>query len=410
MPGHNLFYYPYASFTDEQLPLLKVAALYFDTLSLLDPVGAGLQSIGAGHDALAAVRQLSDAGMLQPVSPADVLATYSGGIAEGIRRDMLNPEFQRLCADHGGGSWFLSLAKVPHHPEIDQLMRELMGDFARAVSMEAASARDGWGTGDQGASALRNYVEGGRTYEETNPGYDSIVEYRFAEFPLPLGEAIMMNHALYAGLLYSDAMPVTDDPFHNQALSVKLKHAAQDPETRQILMDRAHRTKQGAALLALAALTDDQLRLPILDPRLSLETVLEYRARHEDELQEVREKLAWMARRIEAEPWSDDFARELHHKTIPDLGQALEDVRKSRDAWIKSKRSKLGLAALGIAAGTATAVLTIIAAPLTPIALATGALSLTTGAAIPGASWLLDWRDGKETAKENGLHYLLMYE
>jgi hypothetical protein len=27
--AHNLFYYPYASFTNEQLPLLKVAALYF---------------------------------------------------------------------------------------------------------------------------------------------------------------------------------------------------------------------------------------------------------------------------------------------------------------------------------------------------------------------------------------------
>ncbi len=29
MTDHNLFYYPYASFTNTQLPLLKVAALYF---------------------------------------------------------------------------------------------------------------------------------------------------------------------------------------------------------------------------------------------------------------------------------------------------------------------------------------------------------------------------------------------
>jgi hypothetical protein len=40
MTEHNLFYYPYASFTNAQLPLLKVAALWFDKLVILDPVGA----------------------------------------------------------------------------------------------------------------------------------------------------------------------------------------------------------------------------------------------------------------------------------------------------------------------------------------------------------------------------------
>lgn len=32
MASHKLFYYPYASFTNAQLPLLKVAALWFDKL------------------------------------------------------------------------------------------------------------------------------------------------------------------------------------------------------------------------------------------------------------------------------------------------------------------------------------------------------------------------------------------
>jgi len=38
MAEHNLFYYPYAFFTNAQLPLLKVAALYFDKPAILDPV------------------------------------------------------------------------------------------------------------------------------------------------------------------------------------------------------------------------------------------------------------------------------------------------------------------------------------------------------------------------------------
>jgi hypothetical protein len=44
---------------------------------------------------------------------------------------------------------------------------------------------------------------------------------------------------------------------------------------------------------------------------------------------------------------------------------------------------------------------------VTPVALAIGGLGIVTGTVIPGAEWLLDWRDGKKTIQENGLHYLL---
>ena len=47
MTEHNLFYYPYASFTNAQLPPLKAAALYLDKLVILDPVGASWPTIGA---------------------------------------------------------------------------------------------------------------------------------------------------------------------------------------------------------------------------------------------------------------------------------------------------------------------------------------------------------------------------
>jgi hypothetical protein len=40
MTAHNLFYYPYPSFTNAQPPLLEVAALYFDKAYILDPFGA----------------------------------------------------------------------------------------------------------------------------------------------------------------------------------------------------------------------------------------------------------------------------------------------------------------------------------------------------------------------------------
>ena len=63
MTKHNLFYYLYASFTNAQLPLLTVAALYFDKLYILDPVGASWDTIGADYIARNAITLLKEAGI-----------------------------------------------------------------------------------------------------------------------------------------------------------------------------------------------------------------------------------------------------------------------------------------------------------------------------------------------------------
>jgi hypothetical protein len=58
-----------------------------------------------------------------------------------------------------------------------------------------------------------------------------------------------------------------------------------------------------------------------------------------------------MARRIEAEPWSTEFGRELEHKTIPDILDELDEARKARDAWLKSERGRLALKAANVVVG-----------------------------------------------------------
>lgn len=73
----------------------------------------------------------------------------------------------------------------------------------------------------------------------------------------------MMNHALFAGLLYAGATPITEDPFHNQALSIKLMNASQIPVVKQILADRSQERQMKMNRLATPALTDAQLNLPV---------------------------------------------------------------------------------------------------------------------------------------------------
>ncbi len=181
MNEHNLFYYPYASFTNVQLPLLKVAALYFDKLVILDPVGASWDTVGADHIARDAVQLLKNAGILEIVTPATVLAKYEAPIAEAIRRDMSDRAFLGLCENHSRASgkqrWTLSLAKISQDLQTDQTMRHLMGDLAGEMLLNS----------DTRTRGTDDYV----AYDETEGGaiIDEAVRLRRIESP-PRGPCV----------------------------------------------------------------------------------------------------------------------------------------------------------------------------------------------------------------------------
>jgi hypothetical protein len=388
MSEHSIFYYPYADFKNEQLPLLKVAALYFDKLYILDPHKASyapnsvtLEIDGTVENNL---RLLADPSIsiLKYISPAEVLGKYEQEIAKAVRADMEDEAFQSLCrASWQAARWELALEKVTKELQQDMAMQRLMGELPRAV-----------------ADPQTWYLEAEAPYDFRRGGY-----------PLALGESIMLNHALFGGLLYTGSTPLTDNRFHSQVLALKMRRAMKIPAVREVYEDLVRQRQLKADLLVASALTDSQLKLPVLNPKMPLEEVLEYRAKYADALQEARDKLGWMARRIEAEPWSDEFASELEHKTIPDIADELKEVRKARDSYLKSRRRR-ALVGGGVVVSAATVLLTVFAAPITPVALVIAGLSLYTGVAIPGAEWLLNRSDDKKTMQENGLHYLLMYK
>ena len=398
MSEHSIFYYPYADLKNEQLPLLKVAALYFDKLYILNPHQASyapnsvtLEIDGTVENDLRLLDGREDPSIriLEYISPAEVLGKYEQEIAKAVRADMEDEAFQSLCRVSGQAvRWELALEKVPKELQQDQAMlqqdqamQRLMGELPRAV-----------------ADPQTWYLEAEAPYDFRRGGY-----------PLALGESIMINHALFGGLLYTGSTPLTDDPFHNRVLDLKIQRAKKILAVRQVLEDRIRQRQLRADLLVASVLTDSQLKLPVLNPKMPLEEVLEYRAKYADALQEARDKLGWMARRIEAEPWSDEFASELEHKTIPDIADELKEVRKARDSYLKSRRRR-ALVGSGVVVSAATVLLTVFAAPITPVALVIAGLSLYTGVAIPGAEWLLNRSDDKKTMQENGLHYLLMYK
>ncbi len=405
MNPHTIFYYPYGSFEDAQVPLLKAAALYFDKVYMLDPEKANSGTIGIGAIAKD-VELLEQKGVLVRVAPEEVLSKYEHAIADAIRADLQDPEFVKLCETSGRAQqWTLALAKVPkeirndpQYQPLDRSMQRLMGDLPRSVAPDIIRYSERY------TEVTKVYTE---VYDEVRPSGSQSIEYRYADYPLLLGESIMVNHALFAGLLQAGATPLSDDPFHHKVLSLKIKRARKIPEFRKILEDQARQLKQD--LLALTALQDTQLDLPAMSPKLPLEEVLEYRRSHDSDLQQAREGLGWLAREIGGTPWSKEFADKVDRKTIPSIRRKLEEAKKARDSWLNSQRGRNALDAIGLTLATAAATIPLILSPtpLMPIAIATAALALAGGTGIPALKLVREWREGKTEAMNNGLHYLL---
>jgi hypothetical protein len=408
---HSIFYYPYGNFQDTQALLLKVAALYFDKLNILDPLKASGGRVGSGvveKD----VELLENANILERIEPEEVLQEYEDAITEAIRADLRDPEFVELCESSNRQMWTVALAKVPRDlrddpkfQPMDQAMQRLMGRWREEVPSDYER---------HAAVHEKGYAEVGistPTYDEYREIRGKDVEYRYADYALPLGEAIMVNHALFAGLLHTEATPLTDDPFHNRVLDLKIKRAREIPEVREVLEDRIRQRRLRANAVAWTALRDTDLQLPAMSPELPLEVILEHRGEHSSELERTREALAKLARRIREDPWSEEFAEDLEYQTIPDIEKQLEEARRARDAWIKSKRGRLALKGTGIGLGAAAATVSLLLSPtpLLPIPIIIGLLGLTGSAMIPGLELMQDWREGQGAVTENGLHYLISW-
>jgi len=388
--GLRIFYFPYASLTGTQAPLLKAAALYFDKLILLDPEKASTRAIGAGA-ATADVRALDAEHILEAIAPEDVMREYETLIADAIREDLADPQFRQLCNERDpNGRWTLALAKVPKDKRgdpafapIDRSMQRMLGETVPALAPET-----------------NRYVEQPDTYTEVYDEYRESqfggVEYRVADYPLAVGEAIMINHAIFGGLLYARSTPLTDDPFHSRILEHKLERVMRIPAVRDALEDRVWERKLKHEKFVATALQD--VELGVIPADVPLTKILEYRLKYRDELAEARAKLARMAREIKASPWDKQFAEEVEHTAIPALEKALVPAKKSWVSWVK---------AAGILVGGVTAVVTFHVTPAAPLGAFLLGTTLAKDVALPSLELGLGGGDDKA---KNGLHYLLRFK
>lgn len=404
MQYNSIFYYPYANFFNTKSPILKTAALYFDKLYILDPLKATYSKPGC----LTLAKEPDDIlilekeGILERIAPEEVIHKYEKEISKAIREDMKDLSFRQLCEDKdSNGMWRLAVEKVPKDirtdPEfkpIDKSMQRMMGKIPQGIVNDISRYNE---------VVASKYNEISPTWDEYCETDRNVREYRYADFPLALGESIMMNQALFAGLLYKNATPVTDEEFHSVALGAKINRALDKRQFQRILSKRRTLHQIKTDQVAQHLLTGWQIDFPGFKPNVKIEKILKFRKKHGDELLAARKKLKEIAYQIEETPFTIDFIDELNYKTFPSLKTEISECKKAQKSWI---------AAAGIAAGTAASIISCVINP-TPVH-TVAALGTSLGFfgqnIVPGIEWVKDWRDGKKAKKENGLHYLIRYK
>ncbi len=277
---------------------------------------------------------------------------HQDAIPHAIAEDLQDPEFQRLGARHAGRNarWTLALGKLPNAPQDD-----LVKCFLKRAPAEGNPTRG------------RAGLEAGEP-----PVYD---EMRYDEY------ASIQRHYRY---------------IHATMLGHKIARVRDAPRFASLLGERQRLQVHATRQAAFAALTDAQLG--VMPEGMPVARILDFRGTHASELAEARDRLAWMARTIKSDPWSDEFADHVHHDLVPKLEEALRPARRPWRECLKAA----GVAVSGVA-GVAS-----IAFGAEPLLSVTGVVAAM-GAAGGAAAGAIDIADtfGKAPAQANGLHYLL---
>jgi hypothetical protein len=417
--ARSLFYYPYAALEFEQSPILRAVALYFDKLYLLHPDEATVRQIGSDEKVRRDVTTLTKDGRLRLVNPLQLLARHGEIIEKGIAEDRADPEWDRICREGTSArDWTLALSKVPagleyrdrQSQDSDKIARRFIEAQAETCGTHYVPYFDEtefYIVDPEKAELAREFDRFVPKVEVADKRLEAGREYRYAKFPVALGESIMLNHAI-AGMLDKRAIPITDDPFHERMFQYKLARFLRHPEFQKDYSGlRLPADLAAESEAALRIVTDAKLDLPML--RLPVDAILEFRNRHEAELNVARDRIGWLAREIAAAPMTSEFAIEVRHKLVPEVKKQLEEVQKARDSWLGDERALAVLKAMGVTiAGVAVvAQFALGLAPITQGEMAKAALSVGAGSAIPALSLMLERRGSRKKTGARALRYLL---
>lgn len=362
MPSAKIegLYFPYANIGSAGI--LKTALLYFDKIAVIDPRASFCGKAYAYNDFFDESKRfgaeinmdvLIKKGTLQVVDPAKVIAEFGREIMMGVIEDLHDQEFQHLCKAFARSPWVISSAKLPD--EADVWLRNLLVNVPTLAHTSTASQESRLFIGEYMPHRLRSvrdirerdiYDEWAfqRRCEERSPSryddeYQSFLhrermfdEHRVVELPFVVGESIMIGHTL-AAAAHGGFIPFCDEQIHLDALKARFRRISNSKVFKAVLHEYGYLKDVKTSILALDVITES---VPSLE-QVPVETILRFKEKKTDEIENFRVEMRKLITEIESNPWDSDFPKRISDivdsKVKPAIRKLNNEVRGCKDAF-----------------------------------------------------------------------------
>jgi hypothetical protein len=324
-------YFPYARCLTPTF--MKQCLLLFDQLVFADPLERAVREAFnyssvktelSGHRAWGSIKDdyafLEEQGIVLRLNPSPIIRQYDGLMAQAMLCHLKDSEFMRLSSEFASRDyWGILRGKIPPESLLEDALK-FSGTRFWAAPTAISSPRDDdrygryFGTGSDFSSPFVMSV-----------AHDYI--------PVSCGYSVNTNLALLLAQVQGLTL-LTDDPAALQLLNLKYtraKKAANVAPAGPIIDRRSPVFLQKYNIVGLnvvnALLPDSALE------KVSFRSLVEFRSQESESLLRLRQLLNSLVARVESEPWSEEFEREvirlIESETIPEGQEVRERIRSS---------------------------------------------------------------------------------
>jgi hypothetical protein len=216
-------------------------------------------------------------------------------------------------------------------------------------------------------------------------------DYRQVTMPFPVGESIMINHALCASDCFK-LIPITDDSIHHDFLMFKFGRMQNSKLLKRILKDYRFIKDVKNDLTAVNIISET---IPALNGA-SLSDLLEFRDENKDCLERFRIEMAKLATEIETNFWDTDFHKKIvdavDSKVKPSIQNLKDSVESTKARLARIFKKGVTIAPLPVVASVAPGCIP--------------ELALVASAGIFALDEYLENQKRKKTRRKNGFAYL----
>lgn len=301
----------------------KTALLYFDKIALIDPYLGSCEWSTGFDDLIADIHTLIKEQIVELIDPAKVFSRFGNEIMDGVIQDLHDPDYLSLCEPFIYSQWVLESGKLPNN-HADKWLQYLLENIPKLACQSIVhNIRNQY---LRHFDERKMYFYGGVEREldkEISHLFKEIFydERRVLMLPFPVGESILVGHAL-AAVAHGEFIPFCNDRTHLDVLKVKIRRHSNNRAFKAVLHEYGYLKDVKESILAQDVLTET---VPSLE-QVPIKTLLRFREEKADELENFRIEMRKLVTEIESDPWDSDFENHIRDIIDSRVNPALKDL------------------------------------------------------------------------------------